>query len=144
MRRRLAFLSTLAALVLVLALPATTLAATFTYTIQKNTCATSGGDHGYGHIYYQVKLTEYGNSGANKFTISGKLQHKKLGSSKWVTEWNPGTFTKTFKSNSKTNWYIRWWSYDPNDNNWHRFKVTLKVWHSGTLLAMKTLYGKTC
>ncbi len=144
MRRRLAFLSTLAALVLVLALPGTTLGATFTYTVQQNICRSSGGNHGYGHLYYQVKLTEYGNSGANKFTFNAKVQHKNLGATRWVTEWNFGTFTRTFRSNSNTNWYSRWWSYDPNDVNWHRFKVTLKVWHSSVLLASRTLYGKTC
>lgn len=144
MRRRLAFLSTLVALVVVLLLPATTMASSFTFDVQNNTCSVSGGDHGYGNLYFRVKLTEYGNSGANKFTFSAKAQHRNLGSSRWYTDWNAGTFVRTFTDNGATNWYTRWWSYDPNDFAFHRFKVTLKVWHGGTLLAMRTLLGADC
>ena len=144
MRRRLTLLSSLVALVLVLTLPGTTLAASYTYAVQENTCNSSGGDNGYGHLHYAVKMTERGNTAANKFTFSAKVQHRALGSSHWYTDWNAGTFTWTFKANSTTHYYTRWWSYDPNDYAWHRFKVVLKVWHSGILLASKTLYGKTC
>jgi hypothetical protein len=144
MRRRLGLLSSLIALGLILALPATTLGATYTYSIQHNTCRTSGGDHGFGHLYFEVKMTEWGNTAANKFTFSAKAQHKAIGGSRWYTDWNAGTYTRYFRANSATNWYTRWWSYHPNDFAWHRFKVVLKVWHSGILLASKTLYGKTC
>lgn len=144
MRRRLTLLSSLVALVLVLALPGTTLAASYTYAVQANTCKSSGGDHGYGRLHFSVKMTEWGNTAANKFTFSAKLQHKELGESRWYTTWNAGTFTWTFGANSATNYYTRWWTYDPDDFAWHRFKVQLKVWHSGMLLASKTLYGKTC
>lgn len=144
MRRRLAFLSTLIALGLVMLLPATTFAASYTYDVKSNTCTASGGNNGYGHLYFKVRMTEWGNTSANKFTFSAKAQHKDLGSSRWYTGSNFGTFTWTFPDNSSTNWYQRWWSYDPPDFAWHRFKVVLKVWHGGFLLASKTLYGKTC
>ena len=144
MRRRLTFFSSTIAILLVMALPATTLAADYTYKVKSNTCNASGGDNGYGHLYFKVRLTEYGNSGANKFTFSGKAQHKDLGSSRWQTGWNYGTFTWWFNDNGSNNWYDRWYSYDPPDFAWHRIKVTLKVWHNGILLAKKTLYGETC
>ena len=131
---------------LALALPGTTLAggSDFTYNVQKNTCTTSGGDYGYGWQYFKVKLTEWGNSGANKFTFTGKAQHKSLGSSRWYTDWNYGTFTWWFNDDGSNNWYERWYTFDPNDFAWHRVKVTLKVWHNNILLAKRTLLGKTC
>jgi hypothetical protein len=144
MRRRLAFVSTLIALVLVLALPGTTLGATFTYSIQSNTCSASGGKYGYGHLYFKVQLKEYGWSGANKFTFNAKVQHRSLGSSRWVVDANDGTRTYRFTNNGANTTYARWYSYDPHDNGWHRFKVVLKVWKGTRLLAKKTVYGKTC
>lgn len=145
MRRRLTFASTLIALLLMFVLPASTVtAADFTYTVKSNTCSATGGDYGYGHLYFKVKLKEWGNTGANKFTFAGKAQHKNLGGGSWVTEYNYGTFVYTFPDNSDSWYYTRWWSYDPADGNWHRLKVVLKVWHNSTLLASRTLYGKTC
>ena len=144
MRRRLAFLSTLIALALVLVLPATTMAASYTYQVKNNTCTASGGDYGWGHLYFKVKLTEWGNTGANKFTFTAKAQHKNLGGNRWYTDWNYGTDTYTFPNNGATYYYVKWYSYDPGDLAWHRIKVTMKVWHNGTLLAKKTIYGKTC
>ena len=144
MRRRLTLFSSVLAIMLVMILPATTLAANYTYNVKKNTCTASGGDYGYGHFYFKVRLTEWGNSGANKFTFTGKAQHKNLGSSRWYTDWNYGTFTWWFNDDGSNNWYERWYSFDPNDFAWHRVKVTLKVWHNNTLLAKRSLLGKTC
>jgi hypothetical protein len=144
MRRRLAFGSSILAIVLVLVLPATTLAATFTYIVQEDTCSASGGDYGYGHLYFKVKLTETGNSHANKFTFTAKAQHKNLGGTRWYTDMNFGKFTYNFPSNGATNWYSRWYSYDPGDFAWHRITVTLKVWHNSTLLAKRTVHGSRC
>lgn len=143
MRRRLTFLSSFIALLLVMALPGTTLGASYTYSVKEDTCTTSGGNHGYGHLHFSVKMTEYSKT-ANKFTFTGKAQHRNLGSSRWTTDWNAGTFTWTFRANSANNSYTRWWTYDPDDFAWHRFKVQLKVWRSGLLLAKKTLYGDYC
>ncbi len=145
MRRRIGFLSTFVALLLIFALPAATVsAATFTYRVQKNTCSTSGGAHGYGKVYFKVKLTEYGNSGANKFTFSAAAQQRNLGSSRWYTVSKYGAFKYTFPSNRNSYYYIRWYSYHPGNVNWHRIKVTMKVWHSGRLLAKRTIYSKSC
>ncbi len=144
MRRRLAFASTLVALLLVFALPATTLGATYTYQVKKNVCTVSGGSHGFGHLYFKVKLTEWGNSGANKFTFTAKAQHRNLGGSRWKTAYKFGTFTYNFLSNGSSYNYVRWYTYDPADFAWHRIKVVLKVWHNGSLLAKRTLYGKDC
>jgi hypothetical protein len=143
MRRRLGFLSTLAALVLVLALPGATLAASYTYTVTKNTCTASGGTYGYGVVHFTVKLTEYSNS-ANKFTFAGKGQRRSLGGSHWTTDYNFGTFTWHFNANSINNSYTRYFDFWPGDFAWHRIQVTLKVWHNGTLLAQKTIHGKEC
>ena len=80
MRRRLTFVSTLIALLMIFVLPASTVsAATFEYNVRKNTCTASGGDNGYGHLFFKVKLYEWGNTGANKFTFAAKAQHKELG-----------------------------------------------------------------
>lgn len=144
MRRRLAFASTLIALVLVFAVPGTTLGATFTYTIQSNTCSASGGDWGYGHLYFRVQLKEYGWSGANKFTFTAKAQHRALGSTRWRVDHNYGTHTYRFTNNGNNTSYARWYSFDPGDYAWHRIKVVLKVWHGTRLLAKKTVYGKRC
>jgi hypothetical protein len=143
MRRRTTLLSSLVALVIVLSLPGTTLGASYTYTIKDDTCSASGGDFGYGHLRFEVKLTEYSKT-ANKFTFNAKAQRRNLGSTRWTTDWNAGTFTWTFAANSTNNWYTRWWTYDPDDFAWHRFKVQLKVWRGGFVLAQKTLYGETC
>ncbi len=143
MHRRLTLFSSVVALGLVLALPGVTLGSSYTYSIQENTCTTSGGDYGYGHVHFSVKMTEYSQM-ANKFTFSAKLQHKEVGGSRWYTDWSAGTFTWLFNANSVNNYYTRWWTYDPGDFAWHRFKVQLKVWRGGILLAGKTLYGKTC
>ena len=143
MRRRLSLLSSLVALVLVLALPGATLGASYTYSIQEDTCNASGGDHGYGHLYFEVKMTEYSKS-ANKFTFTGKAQHREIGGSRWYTDWNYGTYTRYFASNSSNNWYTRWFDYDPDDYGWHRIRVVLKVWHDGLLLASKTVQGEYC
>jgi hypothetical protein len=143
MHRRLTLFSSLVALALVLVLPGVTLGATYTYSIQENTCTASGGDNGYGHVHFSVKMTEY-STVANKFTFNAKLQHREVGSTRWYTDWNAGTFSWTFKANSVNNNYTRWWTYDPDDFAWHRFKVQLKVWRSGILLASKTLLGEYC
>jgi hypothetical protein len=144
MRRRLTLASTTLAILLALLLPATVAAASYTYTVQKNTCTVSGGDNGYGHFYFKVKLQENGWSDANKFTFAAKAQHKELGGGRWYTSYNWGTFTWTFPDNGDNYWYSRWYTYDPPDFAWHRIKVVLKVWHNGTLLASRTLYSKTC
>jgi hypothetical protein len=144
MRRRLGLISSFAALILVLAVPGTALGATYTYTIQKNTCTTSGGASGHGQINYQVKLTEYGWSSANKFTFTAKGQHRNVGSSRWRTEWNFGTFTYRFNNDGGNTWYSRWYKFNPGDYQWHRIKVVLKVWRGSRLLAKKTVYSRSC
>jgi hypothetical protein len=143
MRRRLTLLSSLVALMLVLALPGTTLAASYTYTIQQNTCTASGGKFGYGQVNFTVKMTEYSKS-ANKFTFTGKGQHRNIGSSRWTNEYNFGTFTYRFEDNAISHWYSRYFRYSPADGAWHRIKVVLKVWHGGVLLAYKTVYSRSC
>lgn len=143
MRRRLTFLSSFIALLLVMALPGSTLAASYTYTVQEDTCTASGGDYGYGHLHFQVKMTEYSKL-ANKFTFTGKAQHRNVGFSRWYTDWNFGTFTYWFNANNSNTWYSRWFNYHPDDFAWHRIKVVLKVWRNGLLLAKKTLYGEYC
>lgn len=143
MRRRLTLFSSLVALMLVLALPGTTLASSYTYAIQDNTCTASGGDYGYGHLHFSVKMTEYSNS-ANKFTFTGKVQHRNLGSSRWTTDWSFGTYTYRFLAGRSNTWYTRWFDYSPGDFAWHRIKVQLKVWHNGVPLAYKTVYGDDC
>jgi hypothetical protein len=145
MRRRLTLASTFVAILLIFVLPVSTVsAATYTYNVKSNQCSPVGGGSGYGHMYFKVRLQEYGWSGANKFTFAGKVQHKNLGGHTWRTDWNAGTFTYYFADNDDSNWYTRWWSYDPNDLAWHRFVITLKVWHNGSPLASRTLYGKVC
>jgi hypothetical protein len=145
MRRRLSLLSFLTALLLIFVLPAATVsAATFTYEVRRNVCQSTGGDYGYGHLYFKVRLNEFGNSGANKFTFAAKAQHKNLGGSRWVTEYNYGTDTYTFPSNNQSYWYTMWYSYDPDDFAWHRIRVALKVWHGSTLLASRVVIVKYC
>jgi aspartate/tyrosine/aromatic aminotransferase len=146
MRRRFALLWTMVVLGAALALPATTAAGSgdFSYTIKSNTCSSSGGQHGYGHIYFKVKLQEMGHSGANKFTFDAKVQHRNLGSSHWSTEWTWSRFTYTFADNGNSTWYTRWYSYDPDEYAWHRIVMTLKVWDGGYLLASRKLNGKYC
>ena len=145
MRRRLAFLSTVIALALVLVLPASALAANpFKYQILSDQCTSSAGNHGYGRLHLEVKQIEYGNSGANKMTFTASVQHRNLGSSRWRTEARFGTFTHRFANTRANNWYTRWYSWHPSDGNWHRIKVVLKVWHNGFLLAHKTVLGHYC
>ena len=145
MRRRFALLWTMVVLGAALALPATTVAGSdFVYTTQKNTCSSSGGNWGYGHIKLQLKLQEYGYSGANKFTFDAKVQHRDLGSSHWYTEDSWARFTYTFPDNGSNYWYQRWYTYDPSEYAWHRIVMTLKVWHNGTLLASRKINGKYC
>ena len=144
MRRRLTLLSSMIALLLIFVLPASTVtAATYTYRVKSNQCSATGGNHGYGHLYFKVRLQEYSQV-ANKFTMAAKVQHRNLGSSRWRTDWNFGTFTYRFPANSANYWYARWWSYDPGDFAFHRMQVVLKVWRGSTLLASRTIYGKTC
>ena len=143
MRRRLTFLSALVAWVLVLVLPGTALGATYTYVVTEDTCNASGGDYGYGELHFSVKLTEYSRV-ANKFTFAGNAQHREIGSTRWRNDWNFGTFSYWFASNGTNNNYTRWFKYHPGDFAWHRMKVVLKVWHNGTLLARKTVYGDYC
>lgn len=144
MRRRLTFVSSAVALLLVFVLPAATVsAATYTYQVKANQCSASGGDYGYGELYFKVRLQEWSQV-ANKFTFAAKIQHKNLGGSRWYTDWNYGTFVYTFPANGSDYWYTRWWDYDPDDLAWHRIRVVLKVWRGGTLLASKVLVGKTC
>lgn len=144
MRRRLAFFSTLIALLLVLALPATTLGASYTYQVQKNTCSASGGTFGYGHMVFKVKLTEWGNTPANKFTYAAKVQHRNIGSRRWTTESTWTTFAYRFPQSSSSYWYTRWWDYDPHHFAWHRIVVQMKVWHNNSLLATRTIKGRYC
>ena len=145
MRRRLAFLSTLTALALVLVLPTSALAANpFKYEVLSDQCTSSGGNHGYGHLYFEVKQIEYGKSGANKMTFTGVVQHRNLGSSRWRVEHRYGTSTNRFSNTNANTWRSHWYSWHPADGHWHRIKVTLKVWHNGFLLAHKTVYGHYC
>ena len=142
--RRLSLASTMLALLLLVILPGTTAAASYTYTIKSNTCSASGGQYGYGHLYFKVRISEYGNSGANRFSYSAKVQDRALGSYRWHTDWNAGTYNYYFSDDSGSYWYQYWWSYDPGNFAFHRFKVVLKVYSGSFLLASKTLYGKTC
>jgi hypothetical protein len=144
MRRRFTLFWTLLIIALALSLPAATMAASFTYTVKKNTCTASGGYYGYGQLYFKVRMDEYGRSGANKFTMDAKLQHRNVGGSRWRTEYKWTRDTYTFPNNSASYSYVSWYSYQPNDFAWHRIVVTLKVWNGGTLLAKQVLRGKSC
>jgi hypothetical protein len=143
-RKRSALLWTLAVLLLALSLPATTIAATFTYTVKANVCKPSGGDFGYGRLYFEVRLDEYGKSGANKFTFDAKVQHRNIGSRTWRTEFKWNRFAYSFPNNKASYHYTRWFSYHPADYAWHRIVVNLKVWNGGLLLAKRKLIGKSC
>ena len=142
--RRLGFASTVMALLLLVILPGTTAAASYNYQVKSNTCKATGGYYGYGHLFFKVQINEYGNSGANRFAFAAKVMDKDIYSSRWHTDWNAGTYNYYFPDSSSSYWYVYWWSYDPGNFAFHRFKVVLKVYDGSFLLASKTLYGKTC
>ena len=144
MRRRLALSSSILAILLVLVLPATTFASSFTYTVQTNQCDASGGNNGYGFIKLEVQLKESGWSGANAFSWDAKFQHREVGSTRWYNadSWSRDWYT--FPNDGRSFSYSFWYSYHPDDFAWHRIVIKLRVWHNNSVLASRTIKGDYC
>jgi hypothetical protein len=138
-----ALLSSLVALALAIALPGSALASSLAYTIKVHDCAAAN-EQGWGYVYMQVKLTEFGSSGANKLTLAGWAQHRAASAASWRNAYYMGTFTSTFKDDGANHSFTRWFEHHPADYARHRIKAVLKAWHGATVLFSRTIYSEAC
>jgi hypothetical protein len=145
MRRRLTLASALMAILLVFVLPASTVsAATFTYNITKDICTASGGSHGYGHIVMKTRVTEWGRSGANRFTVKVTVQLRHGTSSVWHAVKSWPLYTWRFPNDEDDYWLTSSYDYDPKASGSHMMQMDVKIWGGSTLLGLRSLKGKIC
>lgn len=145
MRKRLAMLWLPCALLLALALPGPALAAPkFGYTIEQDVCTAGAGKFGFGHGVVRVRVAEFGNSGANRFTYLARVWHRNLHGTDWSAEYAWPNYERTFPDNGESYWSSRGFSYDPKHNTYHRIVVRVRAWHNDTLLFSQAVYGAIC
>lgn len=134
----------LLALVLVAPGPASAAPSDFTFEVLRNRCTTTGGDFHHGEVLLKVRVTENGQSGANKFTLAAVGQHYVARTNTWRDEYPFDSVKVTFQNDANSYRHTRWYAYDPNDKHTHRIVVVIKVWHNRTVLASKTITSKSC
>lgn len=145
MRRRLTFASALVAILLIFVLPASTVSAVgFTYNITKSTCTASGGSHGHGHLYMKTRVTEWGRSGASRFTVKVTVQVRPINGTVWHTDKAWPLYTYRFPNDADSYWLTSSYDYDPDNRGRHMMQMYVKIWGGSTLLAVRMLRGKTC
>jgi hypothetical protein len=145
MRKRLAAQVLPCALLALLLLPATASAApSFGTTVPTNTCVAGAGKYGFGLGVLRVRVTEYGRSGANRFTFRGQVWHLPIHGTKWTKEYEWPIFEETFPNDSASYWALRKFAYAPNHNAYHKIVVRVSAWHNAKLLYSKKVMGATC
>jgi hypothetical protein len=138
MRKRLMLFATLVLTIVALALPSTAAAASpYTYVVLENSCS---GDE----PEITVKMIKPAGYHPDKFTIDARGQHRNIGATRW---WNESA--RTHFQVWVPNQYAKWsWkkslSWNPPDSQWHRIKVTMRVWRNGSIIAYKTINSVAC
>jgi hypothetical protein len=148
MRRRLMLLWTPAVLAIALILPATTAAGSpFTWETLKNTCSNNYGYYGYGKSVLNVRLYEWGKSGAAQFRVRAWAQEKYGGSWHNIYSWS-WIYSTFFGNDNSSNYaqhkFVYQWGSD------HAYYLSRLKWRgewlnsSGNTIAYKNLNGQAC
>ena len=136
MRKRLMLLWTPMVLMLALALPASTSAATLGKIKSTDTWCT-----GSNTVNATFKLTKYSGFHATKLSMTIKGQGFYGG--RWHTEMNIGTWS--VKINTYGGWYYKdSFYYTPGHAGSHRIMATGKIWEGRYVEATGTTYSRSC
>jgi hypothetical protein len=127
-----------------LVVPGTAQAASFTVTVERDTCVAGAGKYHLGQGVLRVRIIEYGKSGANRFTWVGQVWHLPIRGTKWTKEHQWPTYETTFKNDTSSHYESRQYAYAPNHNAYHKIVLRVSAWNGATLLYTKLIQGKTC
>jgi hypothetical protein len=145
MRKRLATLLIPCALLCLMLLPGqVAAAASFTTTVERDTCVAGAGKYGFGQGVLRVRVIEYNKSGANKFTFTAQVWHLPLHGSKWTKEYDWPVYSTTFPDNNASYYNSRQFAYAPDHNAYHKIVVRVRALHDSTVLYSKLIQGKKC
>lgn len=135
----------LSLVLLAVAVPTPTHAAgSFSTTVERNTCVAGAGKYGFGQGVLRVRVTEFGKSGANRFTFLGQVWHRRLRGTEWKLEYQWRQYQTTFPDDGNSYWNSRQFAYAPDHNAYHKLAVRVQAWHDNTLLYTKRIVGAMC
>jgi hypothetical protein len=134
----------LAAALFAVAAPVPAQAASFTVTVERDTCVAGAGKYGFGQGVLRVRIIEYGKSGANRFTFRAQVWHLPLHGTKWTKEYEWPLYEATFPNNKESYYSSRQYAYAPNHNAYHKIVVRVRALNGDTVLYSKLIQGKTC
>ncbi|MEA2678193.1 MAG: hypothetical protein QOJ81_2334 [Chloroflexota bacterium] len=145
MRNRFAVLLLPAALLLLLLMPAQAIAApSFSVTVERDTCVAGAGKYHFGQGVLRVRIIEYNQSGASRFTFTAQVWHLPLHSSTWSKEYQWPLYETSFPDNNQSYYNSRQYAYAPDHNAYHKIVVRVRALHGNTVLYSKLIQGKTC
>jgi hypothetical protein len=145
MRKRLVGLMVLCVAMVVLMLPASSIAATkFASTVERNVCVSGAGKYHFGHAALRVRIIEYGKSGANRFTYKAQVWVKPIRGDTWTMEYQWPLFQTTFPNDFDSYYNSRQYAYDPKHNVYIRIVITVRALKNTQTLYKKTVFGKIC
>ena len=144
MRKRFSVLLLPVALLCVMLMPGQVLAASFSTTIERDTCVAGAGKYGFGQHVLRVRVIEYGKSGANRFTFTAQVWHLPLHGTTWTKEYQWQVYETTFPNNNQSYYNSRQFAYAPNHNAYHKVVVRVRALSGDTVLYSKLIHGKTC
>jgi hypothetical protein len=123
--------------------PNTAQAASFTVTVERDTCVSGAGKYHLGQGVLRLRIIEYGKSGANKFTWVAQVWHLPIKGGKWSKE-HEWQYTTPFPNDKASHYESRQFAYAPNHNAYHKIVVRVSAWRGTTRLYSKYFEGKTC
>jgi hypothetical protein len=126
-----------------LVVPGTAQAASFTVTVERDTCVSGAGKYHLGQGVLTVRIIEYDKSGANKFTWVAQVWHLPIKGTKWTKE-HEWQYTTTFPNDKASHYESRKFAYAPNHNAYHKIVLRVSAWQGTTRLYTRYLEGKTC
>jgi hypothetical protein len=126
------------------AVPAPAQAASFTVTVERDTCVAGAGKYHLGQGVLRVRIIEYGKSGATKFTWVAQVWHLPIRGTQWSREHQWTTYETTFKNDKASHYESRQYAYAPNHNAYHKIVLRVSAWNGATRLYSKLVQGKTC
>jgi hypothetical protein len=147
MRRRFAFVWTLLAICVALALPASTVAGSrYRAVALWDECTTTGGLHGFGYAEQTIRATEMRRSGVNYFKFS--TQAERLVAGRWTPVGGPMVeFSDRFPNSRASNSYtlFRHWDFDANSQfSYQRLVTKVQFRSDGGLIRTRTVIGTSC